>query len=137
MKNKIITNKYSQNLWYIVSGAVEGGIGGESWIYKCKKGTDWKDYNNAKDQDYTDTFPSVTLTLIDNETDSLLVNYRLVNAKSLHDCLVKFVEDESVPDYLRSMYAGMLVTGKHPDGADGISDDCFMQYFFAGEILFS
>jgi hypothetical protein len=135
---KMITPEYAEALWSIVSGAVEcGGIGQGAWHYQCKKGTDWKSYNAARDDGYTSTYPNVTLRLYCDEYEDPCSKYKLVNAQTLHDCLVKFVADESVPDYLREMYAGMLAIGKHPDGADAISDDCVFQYFFTDEILFS
>jgi len=133
-----ITPEYAEALWSIVSGAVEcGGIGAGAWHYQCKKGTDWKSYNNARDNGYTSTYPEVTLRLYCDEYEDPCSKYKLVNADSLHDRLTAFVADESVPDYLRVMYAGMLVTKKYPDGADAVTDDCVMQYFFTDEILFS
>jgi hypothetical protein len=135
---KPMTEEYAKNLWYIVSGAVEGGLGGGSWGFignPASKG--YKDYNTAGEPNgipYSELLIEIKLRDLEGEED--LSKFKDVTAVWLHNKLCKFVTDEKQPDWLREMYAAMLATREHPANADAVSDDAVMQYFFANEIIF-
>jgi hypothetical protein len=139
LTTKTMSEEYAKNLWYIVSGAVEcGGLGGESWRFiadPADKG--YKDYNNAgeaKGIPYANLL--IRIKLRDCEGDEDMSEFQPVTAVWLHNKLLKFVADEKQPDWLRTMYAGMLATKEHPPEADAVSDDAVFQYCFMGEIVF-
>jgi hypothetical protein len=138
LTSKVMSEEYAQNLWYIVSGAVESGFGGGSWRFVAnKKENGYKDYNSAGEKDgipYASLLLNIKLRDEENEED--MSEFKPVTAVLLHNKLVQFVGDEKQPDWLRKMYAEMLVTQEHPVNADAVSDDAFFQYYFTGEIIY-
>jgi hypothetical protein len=129
--------KYSEALWNIVSGAIEcGGLGGDSWGFHCHPKSSWKEYNEARDKEYTPSYPSAIVRLEADECPDDSSEYYLINAQWLHNRLVRFVNDEKAPMYLRKQYGAMLLTREYPDDADACSDDAVMQHFFVGEIIY-
>lgn len=138
LTNKTMTEDYAKNLWYIVSGAVEGGLGGSSWGFPANpESKGYRDYNKAGEKDgipYAQLL--IEIKCVDFEGEEDLSKYQDVTAVWLHNKLVKFVSDEKQPDWLRKMYAEMLVTQEHPSEADAVSDDAFFQYCFLKEIVF-
>jgi len=134
---KPIDAEYAKALWCIVSGAVEcGGLGGESWGFRCHPTSSWEAYNDASESEYTSTYPSAIIRLESEEYPDDNSDYHLVNAQWLHNRLVRFVNDEKMPIHLRKQYAGMLLTREYPDDADACSDDALMQHFFVKEIIY-
>jgi len=138
-----MTEDYAQNLWYIVSGAIEcGGLGGESWGWTANpKEKGWKDYNEAGVKSYQTKKGIPYMELLINakmreENDDSLTEYQPITCYWLHDKVVAFVNDSENPEWLRKMYAEMLVTREHPTEADAVSDDAVMQYGFLKEIRF-
>jgi hypothetical protein len=128
---------YAQNLWYIVSGAIEcGGLGGDSWGWQCHPVETWKPYNEAKDEQYTANYPFVSMQMVNREDDETMSEYIRVDAQWLHNKVVKFVNDKKMPEHLRKHYAELLVTRKIPDDHDAVTCDALMQYAFVNEIVF-
>jgi len=136
--DKPITEEYAKQLWYIVSAACEGGLGGSSWGWKTNSkagiGT-WKAYNEAdKNNNHADIF--VDLKMVNFEDEEDLTGYYRVNANFLHNKMIKFVNDAKQPEWLRKQYAIMLITRECPPENDGVSADAFFQYAFLNEIVF-
>lgn len=135
---KPITEEYAQQLWYIVSAACEGGLGGSSWGWKTNSKSEigtWKAYNEAdKNKNYADIF--VDLKMVDFEHEEELTGYQRVDAHFLHNKMIKFVNDAKQPEWLRKHYAGMLITRECPDDNDAVSADALLQYAFLNEIMF-
>jgi hypothetical protein len=135
---KPITKEYAQQLWYIVSAACEGGLGGESWGWSTNRKSGiggWKAYNEADQNNNHDTI-YVDLKFVNHEDDEDLTGYIRVNAEFLHNKMIKFVNDEDQPAWLRKHYAEFLVTRETPDNADAVTADALMQYAFVDEIVF-
>jgi hypothetical protein len=133
-----IDSKYAQELWYIVSGAVEcGGLGGGSWGWRCHPAKKWTEYNNCNETEkYSETYPSVALQMMNYEDDEVMSDFIMVNAKWLHNMVVKFVNDKKMPNHLRAHYAELLVTRELPNNHDAVTCDALMQYAFVNEIVF-
>lgn len=132
-----IDASYSRNLWYIVSNAVEcGGLGQGSWGWSCHPNETWKKYNDAKEEEYTATYPYVSARMVNNEDDEIMSPYYRITAEWLHNKVVKFVNDKKQPDHLRKHYAQLLITRELPDDSDAVSGDALMQYAFVNEIVF-
>lgn len=136
LTSKTMDEEYAKNLWYIVSGAVESGFC--SWRFVADaKDKGYKDYNHAGEKDgipYASLL--INIKVRDEEAEEDLSGFKPVTAVWLHNKLVKFVSDDEQPDWLRKMYAEMLVTREHPTNADAVSDDAFFQYCFLNEIVF-
>jgi len=128
---------YAQQLWYVVSGAIEcGGAGGGSWGFRCHPTSSWKEYNNADEIGYSVDYPKAIVRLESEENPKDNSDYFLINAQWLHNRLVRFVNDKDAPLHLRKQYGAMLVTREYPDDADAFSDDAVMQHFFVGETIY-
>ena len=128
---------YAEQLWHIVSGAIEcGGFGNGSWGFVPHPLSNWKEYNQASEIGYTSTFPSASVRLESDEYPKDSSEYFLINAQWLHNRLVRFVNDKDAPLHLRKQYGCMLLTREYPDDADACSDDAVMQHFFVGEIIY-
>lgn len=134
---KDIDSEYSQQLWYIVSGAIEcGGLGGSSWGWRAHPLHTFKEYNSAKSEDYTESYPHVGMQFMNYEDDEALSDFIWVNASWLHNKVVKFVNDPKMPNHLRAHYAELLVTRELPNDSDAVTCDALMQYAFSNEIIF-
>ena len=134
---KEIDSHYAEQLWCIVSGAVEcGGFGGSSWGFVPHPTSSFKEYNQAHEIGYSITFPTIKLRLESDEYPDDNSEYHFVSAQWLHNRLVRFVNDEKAPLHLRKQYGAMLVTREYPEDADAQSDDAVMQHFFLGEIVY-
>lgn len=134
---KPIDSKYSEQLWCIVSGAIEcGGLGGSSWGWRCHPNHKFTEYNNAKSGEYGGLYPHVGLQFVNHEDEEELSDYIWVNAEWLHNKVVKFVNDSKMPNHLRAHYAELLVTRELPNDSDAVTCDALMQYAFSNEIIF-
>ena len=132
-----IDASYSRNLWYIVSGAIEcGGLGGDSWGWQCHPSETWKPYNEAKDEEYSATYPFVACQMVNREDDETMSEFIHIDAQWLHNKVVKFVNDKKNPDHLRKHYAELLVLRELPNDNDAVTCDALMQYAFVNEIVF-
>jgi len=139
-----MTEEYATALWNSVSGAVEcGGFGNGSWGFDAQhdatqKG--WQDYNKAGEHSHGATTGILYAELLINvrmeEDGKPITDYSPVTCYWLHGKMVEFVNDPKTPEWLRVMYAGMLITRDNPSKEDAVSSDAFMQYCFLKEIRF-
>lgn len=138
-----ITEKYANDLWSVVTGAIECGLGGSSWGWRCISPEQVKQYNTASERSKPEEGKNAYLELYmdfrmweEDSEENDITDYIRVNAEWLHNKMVKFVNDDTQPLHLRVHFAEFLLGREYPSNGDAVTDDAFFQYAFLGEIRF-
>lgn len=135
-----ITPEYANSLWSVVTGAIEGGLGGSSWGWRAREAEQVKQYNTASDRAKTEegknAYIDLTVDFAMWEEDNDITDFHRVDAVWLHNKMVKFVNDNKQPLHLRVHFAEFLLGRDYPANGDAVTDDALLQYAFLGEIRF-
>jgi len=135
-----ITPEYAENLWCIVTGAIENGLGGSSWGWRARLPEQVKAYNTAGDRKKTEegknAYLELTMDFAMWEEDNDISDFIQVDAVWIHNKMVKFVNDDKQPLHLRVHFAEFLLGRDYPANGDAVTDDALLQYAFLNEIRF-